>query len=461
MREFIYSGDAAEAVARLLKSGYTEPLNIGTGIGTSIKELAELVARLTGFRGEIVWDTIQGRRRPAQGARRLEDGERPGLEAPDQPRGRPGPDDPLVPREQGRGRRPALNVPACRIHPARRHAAPPRDDSRRNARRPAPRPGPVPAVPAPRIRMRPNRPTSRWTIIIMKFVEYFDRTCIINLPERADRLRLIRKELSRCGLDDHPEKVQVPFAPKPDDAHDFTSKGVYGSYLSHYNILKDALRDGIRTVWVLEDDATFSHRMVRDQARIVEFLQADPWDMCFFGHSLHRELKGMPRGLIHHTAGFRWAHCYAIHSRVLPRLIAYLEENMSNPRGDPRGGKMYIDAAYTLFPKVQPGRRVAGRQPPDVRPEGLGEQPGRGPLVRPIETHDPPGFTGEVGARRVLEAHGAASRLAPGKLTRGDPAAGRPLPHPRPATRRSSARRRPRIGIDPRCIDPRGPAALG
>jgi GDP-L-fucose synthase len=57
VREFIYSGDAAEAVARLLKSGYTEPLNIGTGVGTSIKELAELIARLAGFRGEIVWDT--------------------------------------------------------------------------------------------------------------------------------------------------------------------------------------------------------------------------------------------------------------------------------------------------------------------------------------------------------------------------------------------------------------------
>ena len=49
--------DAAEAVARLLECGYTEPLNIGTGIGTSIKELAELIGRLTGFKGEIVWDT--------------------------------------------------------------------------------------------------------------------------------------------------------------------------------------------------------------------------------------------------------------------------------------------------------------------------------------------------------------------------------------------------------------------
>jgi GDP-L-fucose synthase len=57
VREFIYVADAAEAVARLLKTDYFEPLNIGTGIGTSIRQLAELVARFTGFRGKITWDT--------------------------------------------------------------------------------------------------------------------------------------------------------------------------------------------------------------------------------------------------------------------------------------------------------------------------------------------------------------------------------------------------------------------
>jgi GDP-L-fucose synthase len=56
IREFIYSGDAAEAVVCLLSVEYHEPLNIGTGIGTSIRELAEIIAKRTGFRGEIVWD---------------------------------------------------------------------------------------------------------------------------------------------------------------------------------------------------------------------------------------------------------------------------------------------------------------------------------------------------------------------------------------------------------------------
>lgn len=59
VREFIYSADAAEAVARLLETDHTEPLNIGTGIGTTIKELSEIVARLTRFQGEIVWDTTK------------------------------------------------------------------------------------------------------------------------------------------------------------------------------------------------------------------------------------------------------------------------------------------------------------------------------------------------------------------------------------------------------------------
>jgi len=57
VREFLYVGDAAEAVARLLDTDCFEPLNIGTGIGTSIKDLAELIAGYTGFGGKIVWDT--------------------------------------------------------------------------------------------------------------------------------------------------------------------------------------------------------------------------------------------------------------------------------------------------------------------------------------------------------------------------------------------------------------------
>jgi GDP-L-fucose synthase len=57
-REFLYVGDAAEAFA-LAAGRYDgdEPVNIGAGKEISIRELAELVAELSGFGGEIRWDT--------------------------------------------------------------------------------------------------------------------------------------------------------------------------------------------------------------------------------------------------------------------------------------------------------------------------------------------------------------------------------------------------------------------
>ena len=124
--------------------------------------------------------------------------------------------------------------------------------------------------------------------------------------------------------------------------------------MSHLGILKDALADGLDTIWILEDDAIFSNRMVYQQEQIVDFLQQSSWDLCFFGHSLKHELAGFKRGLVPHTAPFTWCHCYAVHARVLPRLLSYLESTESNPPGHPSGGKVYIDGAYNLFRKFNP-----------------------------------------------------------------------------------------------------------
>jgi GDP-L-fucose synthase len=56
-REFLYVDDAAEGI--LLATEYynqSEPVNLGSGMEISIKDLVHLIARLTKFHGEIVWD---------------------------------------------------------------------------------------------------------------------------------------------------------------------------------------------------------------------------------------------------------------------------------------------------------------------------------------------------------------------------------------------------------------------
>jgi GDP-L-fucose synthase len=57
-REFLYVEDAAEGVLRATEVlDEPVPVNLGTGREITIRDLVELIARLTGFKGEIRWDS--------------------------------------------------------------------------------------------------------------------------------------------------------------------------------------------------------------------------------------------------------------------------------------------------------------------------------------------------------------------------------------------------------------------
>ena len=64
-REFLYVDDCAEGVW-LAAQHYDEPepVNLGTGEEIAIRDLAELIAEITGFEGEIVWDTSRPNGQP-------------------------------------------------------------------------------------------------------------------------------------------------------------------------------------------------------------------------------------------------------------------------------------------------------------------------------------------------------------------------------------------------------------
>ena len=75
-REFLYVDDAARAlILAAERLDTSEPVNIGTGLETRIRDLAETDRRLAGFEGEIVWDTSRPDGQPtryldvSQGAR--------------------------------------------------------------------------------------------------------------------------------------------------------------------------------------------------------------------------------------------------------------------------------------------------------------------------------------------------------------------------------------------------------
>lgn len=69
-REFLYVDDAARALLLAAERCHgSEPFNVGTGVETRIRDLAEMISRLVGYEGGTIWDTS----RPDGQARRYLD----------------------------------------------------------------------------------------------------------------------------------------------------------------------------------------------------------------------------------------------------------------------------------------------------------------------------------------------------------------------------------------------------
>lgn len=178
-------------------------------------------------------------------------------------------------------------------------------------------------------------------------IDYFDRIAIINLPESRERLISLMAGLQYLGIPRAHPKLQFPQIPRPAEADGFTSHKVRSCFLAHLQILRNARDNGLENVWVLEDDAIFSRRMRHGQAGLVSTLERREWDMCFFGHTLAH--LGEPTGLIPTKAEFTQTHCYAVHGRVLPRLVEHLEQTLDRPVGHPLGAKVPADGGFNLF----------------------------------------------------------------------------------------------------------------
>jgi GDP-L-fucose synthase len=57
VRDFVFTDDCAEGSLKVFESDYEEPVNIGSGIGITIKELIHYIIKYSDYKPEIVWDT--------------------------------------------------------------------------------------------------------------------------------------------------------------------------------------------------------------------------------------------------------------------------------------------------------------------------------------------------------------------------------------------------------------------
>lgn len=57
VRDFVYCDDVADGMILAMEQGYDKPINLGSGIGYSVKQLVEAIVSNLEVRPEVIWDT--------------------------------------------------------------------------------------------------------------------------------------------------------------------------------------------------------------------------------------------------------------------------------------------------------------------------------------------------------------------------------------------------------------------
>jgi len=182
----------------------------------------------------------------------------------------------------------------------------------------------------------------------MNFFQYFDRTFIINLPERVDRRARLEKHLKSRGFDFCRDRISFFEAIKPSHSNGFPSKGARGCFLSHLELLKMAQREKLSNILIMEDDVLISKKIKRMQDNIIESLSTKSWFFAYFGYNLEDKID-QPSTFHLYNGSLQTTCFYALKGEVLPRLIEYLVLILNRKPGDPNGGPMHVDGAYNRF----------------------------------------------------------------------------------------------------------------
>jgi glycosyl transferase, family 25 len=196
----------------------------------------------------------------------------------------------------------------------------------------------------------------------MNLIELFDKTCVINLPDRRDRRRATTKELRRhfpsATLD---ERVTFHPAVRPDDAGAFPTQGSHGSYLSTIEVLTSAVDDGLDRVLLMQDDVRFTAAFREHGDWLLSRVAADDWDIMQLGYidvdGVTARYAGEAPVMVDFRQEVIGAHCIGFRGTAIEAMLDHLHICKHGEPGDDRTGPMPVDGAFNTFSWCRPEYR--------------------------------------------------------------------------------------------------------
>lgn len=187
-------------------------------------------------------------------------------------------------------------------------------------------------------------------------IEYFEKTNIVNLIFRNDRRAETRDEFARFNLPIDNEKIFFIEASCPDDAKGFPTIGTRGCFLSHLGILKNAQKEGLGNILILEDDINFSRDILKISETAISGLETLEWDIIYFSHAFDETEQPLEWRRL--NKDMPCSHFYAVNGQCLNDLIDFLEKILTRPPGHPDGGPMHYDGALNVFRHQNPDKNI-------------------------------------------------------------------------------------------------------
>jgi glycosyl transferase family 25 len=199
----------------------------------------------------------------------------------------------------------------------------------------------------------------------MNLTDCFDVIYIINLESRTDRLREVSAQLAKLSLGIDGQRIRHFSAVKPPDAGDFPTLGARGCFMSHLGILQACRAGGVKRVLILEDDAYFTADFAARFDSFSARLKTDAWSVFYGGWlSVTGEPPDAQRQTLAPDSGVIGSHMVGLQGGAIADAAAYLEAMLRRPAGDPAGGPMHVDGAYSWFRRAHPGRTTVIAVPP-------------------------------------------------------------------------------------------------
>jgi len=153
------------------------------------------------------------------------------------------------------------------------------------------------------------------------------RTYLINLKRRPDRLKAALGELRRAGIAPVVfEAIDGTALPLPQGWN--AGAGAYGCLESHKRILEQAIVDGLDIVAVFEDDVTCTDNYQDKLASVFRQLPQD-WDMLYVGGQHRKTPTPVREGIVRCTDCHR-THGYIVRGHAIKRLYQIWSSNQGH-----------------------------------------------------------------------------------------------------------------------------------